>query len=136
MSADKWIWMGHAGHFILGHKCRFHLNTYVNGYIVSTVGDYVPDSTVIDIVRPEFKHLRGDEKEYAYMKKYNCESIGSGEDDKYETMVFKAGKELSGCCPYRIIVEEDFECKRYKNSSDATKGHYALCKKYDKKEVK
>ena len=62
MSADKWIWMGHAGHFILGHKCRFHLSTYVNGYIVSTVGEYVLSNDLIDVIYPEFKHLMGDEK--------------------------------------------------------------------------
>ena len=26
---DKWIWMPHAGHLIVGNDCRFHLNTKV-----------------------------------------------------------------------------------------------------------
>ena len=39
MNKDKWIWMGHPGHFILGDKCVFHLCTYIGGYIVTTVGE-------------------------------------------------------------------------------------------------
>lgn len=138
MSADKWIWMGHAGHFILGHKCRFKLCTYVKGYIISTVGEYIPDNSIIDIYHPEFKHLKGDEKEHAYRVKYNCESIGCGDKDKYETMVFKAkeSEDKDSCCPYRIVVEDSFDERRYETAKEATDGHYELCRKYDKKRNK
>lgn len=37
MKEENWVWMPHGGHFILGHMCRFRLNTYVGKYIVSTV---------------------------------------------------------------------------------------------------
>ncbi|MCH7681711.1 hypothetical protein IID10_20485 [candidate division KSB1 bacterium] len=33
-----WIWMPHVAHFICGKDCKFHLATYFNGYIVSTIG--------------------------------------------------------------------------------------------------
>jgi hypothetical protein len=46
MTRDKWVWMGHSGHFILGSSCRFHLNTYVGRYIVSTVGELWNDTAV------------------------------------------------------------------------------------------
>jgi len=48
-SKGKWIWMPHAGHLIVSSDCRFHLNTYVGGYIVSTVGEYFPDEGVREI---------------------------------------------------------------------------------------
>lgn len=49
MSRQDWIWQPHAGHFIGGRYCKFFLNTYVNGYIVSTVGEYFPDSRIREI---------------------------------------------------------------------------------------
>ena len=126
---DKWVWMGHAGHFILGHKCRFKLNTYVNGYIISTVGEYVPNNEIIDIMKPEFRCLRGDPKEYAYIKKYKCEEIGCGRT--YETMVFKGGKSKNKCCPYEVKDWQKIDFAGYNTAEDAYKGHLQLCKKYD-----
>jgi hypothetical protein len=35
-------YFGQAGHFIAADRCRFHLHTHVNGYCVSTVGEYYP----------------------------------------------------------------------------------------------
>ena len=49
MNKNKWIWMPHAGHFLLGNKCQFRLNTYVGKYIVSTVGEYLPDEGIREI---------------------------------------------------------------------------------------
>ena len=130
MTKDKWIWMGHAGHFILGHKCRFHLNTYVGNYIVSTVGEYILDNQLIDILKPEFKDLKGDEKEYAYINKYKSEDIGYNR--KYETMVFKAKKSKHPCCPYEIIVSDETDSNGYNTAEDAFKGHLELCDKWSK----
>ena len=105
MTPDKWIWMPHAGHLCVSNKCQFHLNTYVGGYIVSTVGEYFPDSRVRDIYAQsrgiQLKGI-GDEREYDYKKKIGFEEIGLGR--KYETIVFKAIKakgEGSTCCPWR-----------------------------------
>ena len=33
-------YLGQAGHFIASNRCLFHLHTHVNGYCVSTVGEY------------------------------------------------------------------------------------------------
>lgn len=132
MTKDKWIWMPHAGHFILGHKCRFKLNTYVGKYIISTVGEYIPDNELIDIIAPEFKHLQGDEKEYAYIEKYECETVGC--DRKYETMVFKAKKSKCKCCPYTIIVSKQVDFQGYNDPKRAYQGHLNLCNKWSKTE--
>lgn len=70
MSDGKRIeWFGQAGHFCAAKSCRFHLHTHVNGYCVSTVGDYHPP-----------KDRTGCPTEKA-------EEIGL--DRLYETMVFK-----------------------------------------------
>ena len=53
-----WEWYGNAGHFICGHSCRFHLCTKVGSYLISTVGEYVPDS----FVRAILKESRNGEK--------------------------------------------------------------------------
>ena len=129
MSKDKWVWMPHAGHFILGHKCRFRLNTYVNGYIISTVGEYVPDNDIIDIKAPEFNGLRGDSKENAYIEKYICEEIGFGR--KFETMVFKGEKSKHKCCPYEVSDYGNIDFRGYNTPASAYKGHLKMCKKYD-----
>jgi hypothetical protein len=133
MSKDKWIWMPHAGHFIGGHQCRFKLNTYVNGYIISTVGELVWDSQVREIMADNRKvklEGRGDAREYDYLKKLGYEDIGLNR--KYETMVFKARKSTHKCCPYEMAKSRELECDGYNNPEEAYLGHLKLCEKYDK----
>jgi hypothetical protein len=114
------------------------MNTYVNGYIVSTVGEYIPDAPVREVIAQSRKVVlegQGDDRLADYMNKLGFEDIGY--DRKYETMVFKAKKtEDDSCCPYRMDYdaesdELDFDC--YNESKDAFKGHYKLCEKYDSK---
>ena len=142
MKKDKWIWMPHSAHLIVGDKCQFHLATYVGKYIVSTVGEYWNERLVreihAEIVDKEWlsknKHLKGDEFDSVYFKRFGFEEIGC--DRKYETMVFKAekrkGKEWQ-CCPFKIIVEENVDMKGYNDAVSATKGHMKLCDKWSKK---
>lgn len=135
MKKDKWIWMPHAGHLIVGDKCQFHLNTYVGRYIVSTVGEYWPEKGVRKIHAQvydlnwlqENKHLLGDTFDNAYMKKFGFEDIGC--DRKYETMVFKAKKSTHKCCPYKMILGE-IDMKGYNSAEDAYEGHLKLCEKW------
>lgn len=37
-------WFGQAGHFIAADSCLWHLHTHVNGYCISSVGEYHPRS--------------------------------------------------------------------------------------------
>lgn len=109
MNQADWIWMPHAGHFIGGSSCRFHLNTYVGDYIVSTVGEYDPKGRGWG----KFEQL--------------------GYDRLYETMVFRAIKETEPtamCCPYTILVSEEMEMDGYNDPVEAYNGHLALCKKW------
>lgn len=46
MSKEEWIWMPHPDHLCIADSCRFRLATYVNGHVVSTVGEYFPDRDV------------------------------------------------------------------------------------------
>ena len=138
MRKGNWVWMPHAGHFICANKCEFHLNTYIGKYIVSTVGELWPERGVREIhariCDPEWLKnncsFRGDDFDYAYMKRFGYEDIGC--DRKYETIVFKAkkAKEKNSCCPYRIIVSQEVDMQGYNNPEDAYKGHLRLCNKW------
>ena len=130
MKKENWIWMPHAGHFCCADRCEFKLNTYVGKYIVSTVGEYRPDSDVIKICYPELSHLKGEVLKYKYINEYSCEDIGANR--KFETMVFKAIKSGYKCCPYKIVgIELDF--KGYDLAKEACQGHLKLCKKWSAK---
>lgn len=131
----KEIWMPHPGHFICGFDCRFILNTYINGVIVSTVGEYFPDAPIREINAKSAGIVlkgQGDERKYDYMKRIGFEEIGY--DRKYETMVFNARKSKSKCCPYEIIVSEELDdFGSYNTPEDAFAGHYKILNKYRNK---
>jgi len=135
MKRQDWVWMPHPGHFICAEDCRFHLNTYVGGYIVSTVGEHLPDSAIILILHPELAKFKGDKLRQEF-KKQGFEKIGN--DRIYETMVFEASKrhiaptESYSCCPYHITSGMDIEMVGYNTPSEAYEGHIALCEKWSK----
>lgn len=126
--------MPHPGHFICARDCKFFLNTYVGGYIVSTVGEMFPDAPVREIfARSRGIKLEGigDARLHDYMKKIGFEEIGFGR--KYETMVFKAGKSKDKCCPFTATNYSELDCDGYNSAGDAYKGHLAMCKKWSSK---
>src|SRR4051812_36676664 len=101
---SEWVWMPHPAHFICARDCRFHLATWVGNYIVSTVGDYEPDSVTREILaqsRGVTLEGRGDARRADYARKIGYEDIGHGR--KYETFVFPAKARPSTekqCCLY------------------------------------
>lgn len=126
------IWMPHAGHFICGNQCQFHLTTYVNGYIVSTVGEYVPDSAVRKIMREsrgQSTDLFGD----AERADFGFEEIGH--QRTYETMVFHAVKSVVKCCPYEMKNATELEMAGYTSAAAAYAGHLNMLVRYGKKHV-
>lgn len=127
--------MPHPGHLCVARDCRFHLNTYVGGYIVSTVGEYWPDSRVREInAKCRGKIIRGigDEWDINYFKEFGYEEIGYNR--KYETMVFKAKKSKNKeCCPYDVADLSELDIEGYNTPDDAVKGHMKLCLKWSKK---
>lgn len=119
----KRVYMAHPGHFIGGADCAFHLNTYVaSGYIVSTVGEYRPKVVFEgDGIRPR----RDDDPP---------KGLGYPEETSlYETMVFKAKKSSTTCCPWRMESGHELDSKRYATPDAAAKGHEAFCKKWERK---
>jgi len=133
MKKENWVWMPHPGHFICSADCRFVLNTYVGGYIVSTVGEYFPDSAVREIFadsRGVKLKGKGDERSNDYMKKIGYEKIGC--DRLYETMVFRSEKAKPRlCCPYRVAdFSNNLDFESYNESGEAYRGHLELCKKW------
>ena len=131
---SEWVWMPHAGHLIVGSKCRFHLNTYVGDYLVSTVGEYVPDSATREILaqsRGVNLRGRGDEREADWMRKVGFEEIGAGRT--YETLVFHATKAKDGCCPYTAASWSEIDGRGYNDAAEAFAGHLAMCEEWANK---
>lgn len=137
MNQQEWVWMPHPAHFICASNCRFVLATYVNGYIVSTVGEYLPDETVREIIAESRRvklEGKGDARRHDFLQKLGYEPLGANPDSLYETMVFKArpSDEPDSCCPYHIIVEDDREMERYATPKQAHDGHMRYCHRYAK----
>ena len=137
-----WKWFGLAGHFIMGHACRFHLTTKVGGHLVSTIGQLWPERPVREIHAKVYdlawfmknRHLQGDEFDSAYMRRFGFETIGCNR--KFETMVFKAGKPCSNkyCdCGQPDVNGSELDFSAYKTIAEATAGHLAMCEKYARK---
>lgn len=137
---SEWVWMPHPAHFICARDCQFFLATKVGDHIVSTVGEYFPDSRV----RKIFAESRGieingmgDEYDYDYMEKIGFEELHYG-GYFYETMVFEAERmPKDGCkvCPYKIIVSKSVDEISYKTPKEAFEGHYKLCRKWANTEL-
>jgi hypothetical protein len=129
--------MPHPGHFICARDCKFHLNTCVGSFIVSTVGELWPDSAVREILAKsrgiELEGI-GDAREADAMRKMGYQEIGL--DRKYETMVFVAKPAEDGdyrCCPFRMVSGEDVDFAGYNDAEEAYKGHLAMCEKWSRK---
>lgn len=134
MKKNRWIWMPHPGHLIVARDCRFSLNTYVGKYIVSTVGEYLPDYEVREILaksRGITLEGKGDARLADYMNKIGYEEISL--DRKYETMVFTAKKSKDKCCPHVMKNPRNVDFDSYNSADDATIGHYKMCSKWAKK---
>lgn len=132
-NAEKWF--GSPGHFICSFDCRFHMCTLVGDYLVSTVGQLFPDSTVREILAKsrgvELKGI-GDARKADYMAKIGFDEIGYGR--KYETMVFKAGKpcDAKGCgCGLPALADGvELDSAIANDAKTATANHYELLRKW------
>jgi hypothetical protein len=127
-------WFGHAGHFICAPWCRFHLCTQVGEFLISTVGEYVPDAPVREIMaqsRGIKLEGRGDARLADYMNKRGFEQVGC--DRLYETMVFRAGRpcDAEGCnCGLPSASGEELDFGGYNDAKSATEGHYKMIEKW------
>lgn len=131
MKKGEWVWMPHAGHLIVGNDCRFHLNTYVGVYVVSTVGEYWPDSESRKAkakIHGKVIEGRGDEWDRNYFNEFGYDDIGL--DRKYETMVFKAKADKSKCCQWRMASAEELDMEGYNDPEEAAAGHMRMCLKW------
>lgn len=134
---SEWRWFGHPAHLIVAEDCRFHLATLIGDVLVSTVGEYLPDSQVREVLtesRGVTLEGRGDDRRHDYMRKIGYEEIGVYR--KFETMVFRVTGEVCtdpecGCGLPRIDPS-DLDFSGYNNAGDATRGHYAMCEKWAK----
>ena len=113
MAERDWKWFGHAAHLCVARWCLFHLATEVNGYLISTVGDYQAP-------------MGGEE---------NAPRAEIGYKRFFETMVFKAGIPCTAkdcdCGLPDLASGEELEAAGYQTAGEAAAGHIAMCKKYD-----
>jgi hypothetical protein len=132
VSREQWEWFGNAGHFICARNCQFHLTTKVGRFLVSTVGEYMPEESVREILaRSRGITLvgRGDERLASYQSQLGFEEIGYGRT--YETMVFAIGDETCPCgCGLPVPVDySELTAEGYRDAKTATQGHYAPCER-------
>lgn len=135
---ELWEWFGQAGHFICGRDCQFHLATRVGPWWVSTVGEYLPDSTSWDSLAQHLKgetlEGRGDFRRADFLKKVGYVEIGCGR--LYETMVFKVGSdtcEIEGCtCEGQPEIQSysELDSDAYNDARSARDGHIRMCEKW------
>ncbi len=110
MAKANWIWYGYPGHFIGSSSCQFRMCTEVNGYLISTVGDYRPYE--------------------------NKPAKEIGINRLYETMVFRITGRCTakGCdCNMPNINGSELEMVPANTPGEAQAGHLAMCAKYDRK---
>ncbi len=105
------IEIGCAGHFIGSADCQWTRHTRVGAYRVSSVGEYRPRS--------------------------ERTTLGAGDSDYFETMVFKARDsedptDNDGCGCGEIEDWSELECERYATAGEAQAGHEAMVEKYQK----
>jgi hypothetical protein len=131
-----WKWYGKAAHFICGDRCQFHMATEIGDYLISTVGEYLPDESVREIhckVHGIALEGRGDARLQDYMTKCGFEPIGY--QRLYETMVFKISRHCNanGCnCGMPRFDGSELDFDGYNDSKSATDGHMAMCAKWSK----
>jgi hypothetical protein len=133
-SREGWEWFGSAAHLIVGRDCRFHLATFVGPWLVSTVGEWLPDSGSWDIYADRVggipTELRGADRRNWFLKNVGSLEIGAGR--KYETMVFPwSGERCTDPeCGCGLPIPEDWceiDSDGYNDAGSATRGHYAMC---------
>lgn len=136
MAKQDWIWMPHPGHFICASECKFFLNTKVGNYIVSTVGEFLPEEGVREIYAKS-KGIRlegrGDDRRWSFIKQHGYAEVGCNR--LYETMVFPTVKRpKESCRPWDADVSEgEADFQGYNDPLLAYKGHLELCEKWDEK---
>jgi len=141
---EKWRWYGHAGHLIVADWCRFHLCTEIGNYLVSTVGEYVPDEGVREIIaknRGVTLAGKGNNRRADFLKKVGFVEIGANR--LYETYVFLVNPDkrcqVEGCkCGMpEFLKYHEIDGAGYNIAGDATRGHMDMCRRvaagvYDK----
>ena len=135
---ERWEWFGSPAHFICSLDCRFHMATLVGPWVVSTVGEYLPDSGSWDIyARSAGVTLdgRGDDRRGQFLREVGWVEIGAGR--KYETYVFRATGErckAPDCgCGLPEWTGSEIDSEGYNERGDAQRGHVAMCEKWSRR---
>ena len=96
--------LGQAGHFCGALRCGWHRHTHVDGYCVSSVGEYAPSGGRME----------------------RLDGMGSGDHPPmyYETMVFRL-------LPSGESEAVEIDSDRYQARTEANDGHEAMVTKWE-----
>lgn len=117
-----WKWYGHAGHFICGRWCRFHLLTEIGPFVVSTVGQYVHP-----------RNSGGSELTERMWLQDNPNGEEIGYERHYETMVFFVDGHCNSkdcACGMPTNNGHNIDFAGYSDAKSARDGHMAMCDKW------
>jgi len=135
-SREGWEWYGSPMHLIVSSECHFHLGTLVGPWVVSTVGEWLPDSSSSWDIYARSAGVtlegRGDARRNQFLRDVGYVEIGAGR--KYETYVFRATGERCDrdeChCGQPEWEGSEIDSQGYNERGDAQRGHYAMCRKW------
>lgn len=109
------IELGCAGHFIASAACQWRRHTEINGYRISSVGNYFPANS----------QKRG--------------TIGAGPDSFFETYVFRLTKYLAKdsekCGCHAVADWSEIDGQRYATTGEAQAGHERYVRKYARRKA-
>ena len=136
VAREDWEWFGVPGHLIVAQDCRFHLATRVGPWLVSTVGEWLPDSAFWHIFEDSMGVTlegRGDDRRADFLNKVGFVDIAGGR--KYETMVFRTTGERCtaedcGCGMPLVSDWGEIDSAGYNDRGDAQRGHMTMCERW------
>lgn len=105
-------YFGRPGHFIAAESCAFHIHTHVNGWCVSTVGEYRPPQV-----------WEGDNWR-ARKRTDPIEEVGY-DGRTYETMVFPLGADDAPSDWSGV------DMRGYTDREEAERGHEETVRRYE-----
>ena len=111
LKIEGWKWYGDALHLCVSAKCRFHLATEINDFVISTVGDYWPTESA-------------------------RETITSVNDGFYETGMFRIQGRCDCGCGEPEIDPTELKTRVYATPGEANAGHLEMCFQVARGEIK
>ncbi len=123
------ITCGSQHHLIV--KCRFHLSTFIDGILISTVGEYVrntsePEAMIRSFVPGGPRVEKGDPRETVGLERFYETYVFNTDDDWTEK---KIGDYEAYQHP-RIVNWSEIDSRSAQTAREATSNHWVMVDKY------